>query len=137
MPQADVRGHFELVREWVGNLGYATGPPEMPPIRVYVGLRRRDWLFLLPKLSQFMKRMGWDMDEAQKTEHGEVRAWEQIPAVIFSGPDGFMILGRKGFGPRYIQHEMSHIFETYLGLRPGTLEKKNLDLWAHEHDKTK
>lgn len=136
MPQAEVRGHFELVREWVRSLGYPAGPPEMPPIRVYVGLRRRDWLFLLPKLSQFMKQMGWDMDEAQKIEHGEARAWQQIPAVIFGGPPGLMILVRKGFGPRHIQHEMLHIFENYLGLKPGALEKRNLDLWARERNKT-
>lgn len=130
IPQADVRGHFELVREWVGSQGYATGPPEMPPIRVYAGLRRRDWLSLLPKLCQLTKRMGWDMDEAQKTEHGEVRLWEETPAAIFGGPAGIVILVRKGFGPRYVRHEMIHIFETYLGLKPGTLEKQNIDLWA-------
>ena len=49
----------------------------------------------------------------------------------------FIILVRKGYGPRYIQHEMLHIFENYLGLKPGTLEKENLDLWARERSKTK
>jgi hypothetical protein len=77
------------------------------------------------------------MDEAQRMEHGYVRAWQGVPAVIFGGPAGFLILVRKGFGPRFIQHEMLHIFETYLGVRPGTLEKRNLDLWARERSKTK
>jgi len=81
-------------------------------------------------LSRSMKQMGWDMDQAMKMEHGAVRPVEQVPAVIFGASGEFIILVRKGFGSRYVQHEMLHIFETYLGKEPGFFEKQNVKLWA-------
>jgi hypothetical protein len=132
MPQIEVARHFDAVKAWVQNAGYDVSSMQMPPVRVFTGLSRRDMTFYVVAGREFLMTKGFDMDQGQKDEHGYVRDPGAVPAFIMGGPDGFTILVSKGFGRRTIQHEMLHIFEAYLKLPPGTFERKNLEMWRRD-----
>jgi hypothetical protein len=69
-------------------------------------------------------------------EYGEIPPYLEISGLIHAGwrvPDDVeptIILVRKGAPDvkATICHEMLHIFEDYLRLPPGTLEKENLEM---------
>jgi hypothetical protein len=132
MPQVEVARHFDSVKAWVRNAGYDVGSMRMPPIRVFTGLSRKDVISYVTAGRDFLMTKGFDMDRGQMEEHGHVRPPDAIPAFILGGPDGFTIFVNKGFGRRAIQHEMFHIFEAYLKLAPGALERKNLEMWRRD-----
>jgi hypothetical protein len=124
LPESEVTQYWNTVKQIVSEGGYDVSQIPMPRnLEIHTKVPRRDFVrFEKAHFKEVREKVGME-------EYGQVVPFGESDGIIHVGwriPDGqepTIILVRRnaphvGFT---ICHEMLHIFEDYLGVKPGTL----------------
>ncbi len=122
MPQEEVARHVEKARQFVQSLGHPVESVRIPRVRVFV-LSRGDWRDIhrsLTKTKIINPQLG------QLLEYGRTWSTRKAPAMTI-GPDrgtGEYTVFVEKDALSFLMHELLHVFEDCMRLRPGALARR-------------
>jgi hypothetical protein len=123
MPQEEVTRHTEKARQFVQSLGYRVESLGVPRVRILV-LSRSDWRDVhrsLTKTGIINPQLG------QLLEYGRTWSTRKAPGMTI-GPDrstGEYTIFIEKDSLSFLMHELLHVFEGCMRLRPSTLTKQH------------